>query len=116
MTRIPDAAITHIAAALDDYRLTTPTHTQNPHDAAHAIATQLLTAGWSIYIPRTPPPTLRVPCPHCTVHHLVTTKGRIRRHGPHGHPCPGSGTPARNALTTTHPTTTPTQPNERRPA
>lgn len=96
MTSIPDAAIAVIAAALDDYRLTTPAREQTPHGAAHRAAEYLISSGWGLYIPRTEPrPRARAACPACTVRHLITAAGRIRRHGPHGHPCPGSGAPAR---------------------
>lgn len=95
---IPDAAIAVIAAALDDYRLTTPTHQQHPRGAAERAAEYLMTSGWALHVPRgnqpQPPSRDRVPCPTCCVRHLVTLAGRIRRHGPHGHPCPGSGTQA----------------------
>ncbi|MGW4222957.1 hypothetical protein ACWEG1_05820 [Streptomyces bauhiniae] len=92
---IPPAAIAVIAAALDDYRLTTPQHCQNPRGAAEQAAAYLVSSGWGLYVPRTEQPRTRAACPACTVNHLVTQAGRIRRHGPHGHPCPGSGFPAR---------------------
>ena len=99
MTVIPDAAIAVIAAALDDYRLTTPTHQQHPRGAAERAAEYLTTSGWGLHIPRghepQPPSRERARCPHCTARHQITQAGRIRRHGPHGHPCPGSGAPAR---------------------
>ncbi|MFC8271110.1 hypothetical protein ACFUJR_00915 [Streptomyces sp. NPDC057271] len=44
----PAASVAVIAAALDDYRLTTPDHQQTPHDAAHYTATYLATHGWTI--------------------------------------------------------------------
>jgi hypothetical protein len=91
---MPPAAIAVIAAALDDYRLTTPTHAQTPHGAAERAAEYLATSGWGLYVPRSQQTRNRTPCPHCRVRHLITAAGRIRRHGPHGHPCPGSGTPA----------------------
>ncbi|MDX3575939.1 hypothetical protein [Streptomyces sp. FL07-04A] len=96
MTAIPPAAIAVIAAALDDYRLTTPTHAQTPRGAAERAAEYLLTSGWGLYIPpnHQPPTRTRARCPHCTVQYLITQQGRLYRHGPHGHPCPGSGTPA----------------------
>ena len=92
-----DAAF--IAAALDDYRLTTPADQQTPHGAAERAGEYLATSGWGLYVPRDtttdqPLPRPRSRCPHCCVHHTITQAGRIRRHGPHGHPCPGSGTPA----------------------
>ncbi|MFF8482370.1 hypothetical protein [Streptomyces antibioticus] len=98
MTSIPDAAVAVIAAALDDYRITTPPGRQTPRGAAERAAEYLTTSGWGLHVPRSnqPQPASRdrARCPHCTVHHLITQAGRIRRHGPHGHPCPGSGTPA----------------------
>ncbi|MDX3314685.1 hypothetical protein P1S61_37660 [Streptomyces sp. ME08-AFT2] len=98
MTAIPPAAIAVMAAALDDYRLTTPAHQQTPRGAAERAAEYLMTSGWGLHVPRNgqpqPPSRDRTPCPHCTVRHLITAAGRIRRHGPHGHPCPGSGAPA----------------------
>lgn len=95
MTSIPDAAVAVIAAALDDYRLTTPARIQTPHGAAQLAAEYLISSGWGLYVPRSAPaPRARAACPACTVRHLITQAGRIRRHGPHGHPCPGSGTPA----------------------
>ncbi|MFI2426542.1 hypothetical protein ACH5A7_21005 [Streptomyces sp. NPDC018955] len=99
MTTIPLAAVATIAAALDDYRLTTPQHQQTPRGAAERAAEYLLSGGWGIYVPRSqqPAPRPRAACPACTVRHLITQAGRIRRHGPHGHPCPGSGTPVRAA-------------------
>ncbi|MEU3282945.1 hypothetical protein [Streptomyces antibioticus] len=89
MTAIPAAAVAVIAAALDDYRHTTPDHQQTPHGAAERAAEFLLSSGWDIRVPRDPRP--RAACPACTVRHLLTQAGRIRRHGPHAHPCPGSG-------------------------
>jgi hypothetical protein len=95
VTAIPAAAIAVIAAAYDDYRLTTPTHHQTPRGAAERGAEYLTSSGWGLHIPRTEPqPRARAACPACTVRHLITAAGRLRRHGPHGHPCPGSGTPA----------------------
>lgn len=96
MTSIPDAAIATMAAALDDYRLTTPAGQQTPRGAAERAAEYLMSSGWGLYVPRSSAaPRVRAACPACTVRHLVTLAGRIRRHGPHGHPCPGSGAPAR---------------------
>lgn len=92
MTGIPPAAVAVIAAALDDYRLTTPTDRQTPHGAAQQAAEYLLSSGWDIRIPLDPRPRARARCPACTNRHLITAAGRIRRHGPHAHPCPGSGT------------------------
>ena len=95
MPTIPDAVIAVIAAALDDYRLTTPTTQQTPHGAAERAAEYLLSSGWGLYVPHSSTaPAARAACPACTVRHLITAAGRIRRHGPHGHPCPGSGAPA----------------------
>jgi hypothetical protein len=99
VTGIPAAAVAVIAAALDDYRLTTPTNSQNPHGAAERAVEYLATSGWALHIPRDtndpdPLPRPRHPCPHCRARHLITTTGRIRRHGPHTNPCPGSGQPA----------------------
>jgi hypothetical protein len=95
MTTIPAAAIAVIAAALDDYRLTTPPHTQTPRAAAERAAEYLASSGWGLHVPRSIQPRARAACPACTVRHLITQAGRIRRHGPHGHPCPGSGSPVR---------------------
>jgi hypothetical protein len=92
---IPAAATAVIAAALDDYRLTTPTDRQTPRGAAERAVEQLLSSGWAIHIPA--PSKARVPCPSCGLRHLVTRRGLIRAHGPHANPCPGSGTPARAA-------------------
>ena len=102
MTTIPAAAIAIIAAAYDDYRLTTPAPTQTPQGAAERAAEYLAGSGWGLYVPTgypTPQPTPRprAACPNCCVRHLITQAGRIRRHGPHAHPCPGSGTPAHPA-------------------
>lgn len=108
-TGIPLAAVAVIAAALDDYRLTTPQHQQTPRGAAERAAEYLATSGWGLHIPRSQPQQ-RARCPHCTVPHLITQAGRIRRHGPHGHPCPGSGTPANNPRTQ-RTTTTGSHPN-----
>lgn len=95
MTTIPDAAIAVIAAAYDDYRLTTPPSERTPRGAAERTAQYLIASGWSLHIPRSEAtPRARARCPVCTVRHLITAAGRIRRHGPPGHPCPGSGTPA----------------------
>lgn len=93
MTAIPAAAIAVIAAALDDYRLTTPAAIQTPRGAAERAAEYLISSGWGLYVPRghQPQPRQRAACPACTVQHLITQANRIRRHGPHGHPCPGSG-------------------------
>ncbi|MFG3276199.1 hypothetical protein [Streptomyces luteogriseus] len=93
MTGIPAAATAVIAAALDDYRLTTPTDRQTPRGAAERAVEQLLSSGWAIHIPA--PSKARVPCPCCGLRHLVTRRGLIRRHGAHANPCPGSGQPAR---------------------
>jgi hypothetical protein len=90
VTTIPDAAVAVIAAALDDYRLTTPTNSQNPHGAAERAVEYLAFSGWTIRIEPQP----RTTCPTCTAHPLITTTGRIRRHGPHTNPCPSSGQPA----------------------
>lgn len=96
MTTIPAAAIAVIAAAYDDYRLTTPDNQQTPHGAAERAAEYLLSSGWGLHVPHTgPQPRPRARCPHCTARHLITQAGRIRRHGPHANPCPGSGSPAR---------------------
>ncbi|MER5750667.1 hypothetical protein [Streptomyces sp. NPDC002088] len=92
MTTIPAAAIAVIAAALDDYRLATPTHQQTPRAAAERAAEYLMTSGWGLHVPRPEPqPRTRAACPACTVRHLLTQAGRIRRHGPHANPCRGSG-------------------------
>lgn len=55
MNAMPPAAIAVIAAALDDYRLTTPTHQQTPREAAERAAEYLLTSGWTLHIPGTRP-------------------------------------------------------------
>lgn len=94
MTTIPPAAIAVIAAALDDYRQTTPAYAQTPHGAAERAAEYLMTSGWGLHVPGSQQTRDRARCPHCTAPHLITQAGRIRRHGPHGHPCPGSGAPA----------------------
>ena len=104
MTAIPAAAIAVIAAAYEDYRLTTPAHQQTPHGAAQQAAQYLTSSGWGLHVPHTQPrPRTRAKCPACTVRHLVTQAGLIRRHGPHGHPCTGSGTPARPTAHTERP-------------
>jgi hypothetical protein len=100
VTAIPDAAVAVIAAALDDYRLTTPPGQRTPRGAAERAAEYLLGSGWGLYVPTTYPPQRpssrpRAQCPACTIRCLVTLAGRIRRHGPPSHPCPGSGAPAR---------------------
>jgi predicted RNA-binding Zn-ribbon protein involved in translation (DUF1610 family) len=92
VTGIPDAAIAVIAAALDDYRLTTPAGTQTPHGAAERAAQYLLSSGWTIRIPTAT--NHRTPCPHCGLRQLTTSRGLIRRHGAHANPCPGSGASA----------------------
>jgi hypothetical protein len=92
VTAIPDAVTAVIAAAYDDYRQTTPTDQQTPQGAAEQAVHELIASGWTIRIPT----KRRARCPHCTVRHLITQNGRIRRHGPHANPCPGSGTPAHN--------------------
>lgn len=93
MTAIPAAAIAVIAAAYDDYRITTPADRQTPRGAAERAAEYLISEGWGLYVPtRT---KRRVPCPACHIRHLVTRENRIRRHGPHTNPCPGGGTPVR---------------------
>ena len=98
MTTIPDAAIAVIAAALDDYRLTTPPHRQTPRGAAERAAEYLVTSGWGIQVPRDQQPKLRTrtACPHCGLPQPVTTRGLIRRHGAQANPCRGSGAPARH--------------------
>lgn len=48
MNPMPAAAIAVIAAALDDYRLTTPALEQTPHGAAQRAAECLLGAGWTV--------------------------------------------------------------------
>jgi hypothetical protein len=99
VTGIPDAAVAVIAAALDDYRLTTPADQQTPHGAAERAGEYLMSSGWGLYVPlayprRAPSTKPRTPCPCCGLKHLTTQTGRIRRHGAHDNPCPGSGTPA----------------------
>lgn len=49
MTTIPDAAIAVIAAALDEYRLTTPPTEATPAGQADRIAEHLLASGWTIH-------------------------------------------------------------------
>jgi hypothetical protein len=97
MTAIPDAAVAVITAALDDYRLTTTPAERTPRGAAARVAECLTSSGWGLTTTRTQPaaPRARAVCPACTVRHLITAAGRVRRHGPRGHPCPGSGAPAR---------------------
>ncbi len=90
MTRIPPAAVAVIAAALDDYRLTTPTTDQTPHDAAERAADALTDAGWALALT---PPQNGAPCPACGLRYAVRRDGRIRLHRPGGRPCPGSHTP-----------------------
>lgn len=103
MPAIPDAAVAVMAAALDDYRLTTPAHRQTPHGAAERAAEYLASSGWGLYVPRHyKPPTpanpdkvrpgkARTRCPHCGLEQLVTLQGRIRRHGAQANKCSGSG-------------------------
>ncbi|MFJ9029775.1 hypothetical protein ACIRQP_14825 [Streptomyces sp. NPDC102274] len=50
MNHIPQAAVATIAAALDDYRTTTPTDQQTPEDAARHISEYLLSTGWGLHI------------------------------------------------------------------
>ncbi|MEU2180258.1 hypothetical protein [Streptomyces thermolilacinus] len=90
MTRIPPAAIAVIAAAYDDYRLTTPPTEQTPHEAAERAAEYLASSGWGLTLT---PPTNGAPCPACGLRYAVRRDGRIRLHRPGGHPCPGSHTP-----------------------
>jgi len=90
VTGIPAAAVAVIAAAYDDYRTTTPPETQTPRGAATRAVEYLASSGWTIRIEPQP----RTTCPTCTAHPLITTTGRIRRHGPHTNPCPSSGQPA----------------------
>ena len=95
MPRIPAATVAVIAAALDDYRLTTPLDRQTPHAAAVRAAEYLVSLGWSVQVPRdTPAPQVRVPCPHCGLTKPVTQQGRIRSHGARGNSCRGSGAAA----------------------
>ncbi|MFF1958000.1 hypothetical protein ACFVWX_13540 [Streptomyces sp. NPDC058220] len=54
MTHMPQAAVTTIAAALDDYRLTTPNDQQTPQDAAHYVAERLLSSGWGLHLTDNP--------------------------------------------------------------
>lgn len=57
MNPIPDAALAVIAAALDDYRQTTPPDTQTPHGAAQRAGEHLIGSGWRITpTPDDPPP------------------------------------------------------------
>ncbi|MDX2954566.1 hypothetical protein [Streptomyces caniscabiei] len=92
MPAIPDAAIAVIAAALDDYRLTTPDDQQTPRQAAERAAEYLVSSGWGLHVPRPQPASqIRTPCPHCGLNQLVTREGRIRRHGAHASKCSGSG-------------------------
>ncbi|GGW41137.1 RRQRL motif-containing zinc-binding protein [Streptomyces xantholiticus] len=55
---IPDAAVAVIAAALDDYRLTTPHDQQTPHGAAERAAEYLLSSGYRIAPDHTPEHTM----------------------------------------------------------
>lgn len=98
-TGIPPAAIAEMAAALEDYHRTIPAYRQTTRGAAEFTAHYLTANGWDIQVPREaqPRPRARAACPACTAQPLITQQGRIRRHGPHGHPCPGSGMPAQNA-------------------
>src|SRR5690606_244065 len=98
---IPDAPIATIAAAPAHHRLTTPPAQRAPRGAPERAAQYHTSSGRERHDPRTPPHTpTRAACPHSTVHHLTTTQGRLRRHGPPGNPCPGSGTPV---ITTARP-------------
>ncbi|MEU5716590.1 hypothetical protein AB0G71_12505 [Streptomyces sp. NPDC020403] len=87
----PPAALAAFAAGLDDYRLTTPTHEQNPAEAARYAAATLVSSGWAVHIPPRKRTGSRTACPVCTTGQLVNSNGQIRRHGAPGHPCPGSG-------------------------
>ena len=92
MTAIPDAAVAVIAAALDDYRMTTPPSQQTPRGAAERAAEYLASSGWGLHVPRPQPANQnRTPCPHCGLQQLVAREGRIRRHGAHANKCSGSG-------------------------
>lgn len=87
---IPDAALAVIEAALDDADQNGETH----RTRARRIAEELHTAGWLTTPPSTRRPDMdqqRARCPHCRTLRPINTNGRIRRHGPHGHPCHGSG-------------------------
>ncbi|GGT43539.1 hypothetical protein [Streptomyces purpureus] len=55
MNPTPPATVAVITAALDDYRLTTPTDQQTPAGAAHRIAEYLRSSGYAI----TPQPAAR---------------------------------------------------------
>lgn len=46
--RIPDAALTDAALALDTHRLITPPHEWTPLDAAAYALAELAAAGWAI--------------------------------------------------------------------
>lgn len=46
--RIPDAALTDAATALDTHRLITPPHEWTPLDAAAYALGELVAAGWEI--------------------------------------------------------------------
>jgi hypothetical protein len=48
MNPMPPAAITVIATAIDDYRLTTPVDEASPSGAADQVAEYLLASGWAI--------------------------------------------------------------------
>jgi len=45
---IPPAALAVIEAALEDYRLITPTDEQTPAGAAERVATYLLSSGYTV--------------------------------------------------------------------
>lgn len=55
MNPIPPAAVAVIEAALDDYRLLTPSEQQTPTGAAQRVAAYLLSSGYAI----TPAPGAR---------------------------------------------------------
>lgn len=95
ITTMPGAAVATIAAALDDYRNQTPTEQQTPRGAAEYTAMYLASEGWGLYVPTPSATRPRARCPHCTAPHLINSDGRLRRHGPHANPCPGSWTPIR---------------------
>ncbi|MGS2588053.1 hypothetical protein [Streptomyces hebeiensis] len=50
MSHMPQAAITTIAAALDDYRDQIPAEQQTPDGAAAHVAAYLLASGWGLHI------------------------------------------------------------------
>lgn len=48
MNHMPEAVVADIAAAIDDYRLTTPADQATPAGQAERIAEYLLSSGWTV--------------------------------------------------------------------